>query len=108
MAHRHMHQYQIRTAHEDGTEELTGWMYSEEQLAQTMATLRTEQGKAYWLQVQNVLCPDCSDKERHMIAESPITGIPSPRYTPHNSHYLLALGSKSRYELFEAVLGTRR
>jgi len=108
MAHHHVNEYQIRTAYEDGTEEVTGWMDSEEQLAQAMATLHAAQGKAYWLRARNVHCTDCFDKERQVIVESLITGIPFTRYRPHNSNYLLALGSRSRYELFEAVLGNRR
>ena len=107
MSHSHGNQYQIRTAYEDGTEELTGWMDSEEQLAQAMATVRTAHGKAYWVQVRNVLCSECFDQDQQTIVETPITDIPSPRYRPHNSHYLLALGSKNRYEVFEAVLGAR-
>ena len=33
MAHNHVNEYQIRIADEDGTEKLTRWMNSEEQLA---------------------------------------------------------------------------
>ena len=33
MAHNHGKEYQIRVVHEDGTEELSGWMESEEQVA---------------------------------------------------------------------------
>lgn len=33
MAHNHGNEYQIRMVHEDGTEELSGWMQSAEQLA---------------------------------------------------------------------------
>ena len=108
MAHRHLNEYQIRTAYQDGTEELTGWMDSEEQLAQAMATLHTQPGKTYWLQVRNIPCADCFDTGQQGIAESLISGIPSIRYLPHNSQYLLAVGSRSRYELFEAGLGSRR
>jgi hypothetical protein len=107
MAHDHVNEYQIKIAHEDGTEELSGWMNSEEQLAQAMALLHRAQGKAYWLRVRNVLCSDCIDTEQQIVMESPITGIPSPRYRPHNSNYLMALGSKSRYEVFESVMGIR-
>ena len=106
MANSRVSEYQIRTACEDGTEELTGWMGSEERLAQAMAALRPAQRTTYWLQVRSVVCSDCCDKE--IIVESPITGIPSPRYRPHNSDYLVALGSRSRYELFEASFGFRR
>ena len=108
MSHSHTSEYQIRIAYDNGTEELTGWMESEEQLTQTMAGLHTAPGKTYWLQARRVACPDCLDMARQVLTESPITGIPSPRYGPHNSHYLMAVGSRSRYEVFEEVLGTRR
>jgi hypothetical protein len=29
----------------------------------------------------------------------PITDIPTPRYRPHDSHYLVAVGSRNRYEV---------
>ena len=108
MAHNHVNEYQIKIAHEDGTEELSGWMSSEEQLAQAMGLVHKAQGKAYWLRVRNVLCSDCIDTEQQIVMESPITDIPSPRYRPHNSNYLLALGSRSRYELLDGgVMGSR-
>ena len=107
MAHIHINEYQLKIAHEDGTEELSGWMNSEEQLAQAMAAVHKAQGKAYWLRVRNVLCSDCLDTEQQIVMESPITDIPSPRYRPHNSHYLVALGSRSQYELSGAVIGSR-
>ena len=106
MAHNHGNEYQIRIVHEDGTEELSGWMNSEEQLAQAMAAVHGARGKAYWLRERSVLCPDCCDKER-IIVECLITDIPTPRYRPHDSHYLLAVGSRNRYELLEVVIGSR-
>ena len=108
MALNQANEYQIRKIHEDGTEELTGWMDSEEQLAQAMAAVHRVQGKAYWLRVRNALCSECIDSEQQVIMESPIRDIPSPRYRPHNSNYLLAVGSRSRYELQEGVMGSRR
>lgn len=107
MMHSHVNEYQIRTSREDGSEELTLWVDSEEQLAQAMAALHTVHGTTHWLRVRSGLCPECSDQVNQTIAESPITGIPSPRHRPHNSDYLLAVGSKSRYELFEAAGGSR-
>lgn len=99
MAHNNQgNEYQVRIVHEDGTEELSGWMNSEEQLAQAMAEVHRAQGKAYWLRERNVLCPNCLDKEQ-IIMECPITDIPSTRYSPHDSHYLLAVRSRNRYEL---------
>jgi hypothetical protein len=107
MAHDHGNEYQVRIVHADGTEKLSGWMNSEEQLAQAMAAVHRAQGKAYWLRERNVLCPDCSDKEQIIIVECPISGIPSPRYRPHDSHYLVAVGSRNRCELLEGVIGSR-
>jgi hypothetical protein len=97
MAHNHGNEYQIKIVHEDGTEELGEWMNSEEQVAQAMAAVHRAQGKAYWLLYRNVLCRDCFDKEQ-TIVECPITEIPSPRYRPRDSRYLLAVGSRNRYD----------
>jgi hypothetical protein len=90
-------EYQVRIIHADGTEKLSVWMNSEEQVAQAMAAVHKAQGEAYWLRKRNVLCPDCFDKEQTIILECPITDIPSPRYCPHDSHYLVAVGSRDRY-----------
>ena len=100
MAHNHGNEYQIRIIHEDGTEELCEWMNSEEQVAQAMAAVHMAHRSAYWLRERNVLCPDCFDMEQHIIVECPITDIPTPRYRPHDSHYLVAVGSRNRHELF--------
>ena len=101
MAHNHGKEYQIKIIHEDGTEGLSEWMNSEEQLAQAMAAVHRAQGNAYWILDRNVLCPDCFDKEQ-IIVECPITGIPSPRYSPHDSNYLLSVGSRNRCDLIHA------
>jgi hypothetical protein len=98
MAHNHDNEYQIRIVHEDGTEELSGWMNSTEQVAQAMAAIDRPQGKAYWLLVRNVLCPNCLDREQ-ILMECPVTNITSPRYSPNDSHYLLAVGLKDRCAL---------
>jgi len=98
MAHNHCNEYQIRIVHEDGTEELSGWTNSTEQVAQAMAALDRLHGKSYWLLERNVLCPNCSDREQ-IIVEYPVTNIPSPRYSPSDSHYLLTVGLKDRYAL---------
>ena len=99
MAHNHGNEYQIRIVHENGTEEVRAWMNSEE-LAQTMAAAHRAQGEIYWLRERNVLCSDCFDNEQHVIMECPITDSPTPRYRPHDSRYLVAVGSRNRYELF--------
>jgi hypothetical protein len=106
MAHNHGIEYQVKIIHEDGTEELGGWMNTEEQLAQAMAAVHRAQGKACWLRERNVLCPNCLDKEQ-LIVEYPIADSPSPRYSPHDTHYLLAVGSRNRYELLEVVSRSR-
>jgi hypothetical protein len=98
MAHNHGNEYQIRVVYEDGTEELSGLMNSTEQVFQAMATAKRLQGKAYWLRVRNVLCPNCPDREQ-TIMEYPVTGITSPRYSPNDSHYLMAVGLKDRRAL---------
>jgi hypothetical protein len=107
MAHDHGNEYQLRIVHEDGTEELSGWMNSGEQLNQAVAALHRAQGKAYWLRERNALCPDCFDMQQSIIVECPIAGISSPRYRPHDSHYLMAVGSRNRYELLDVVIGSR-
>jgi hypothetical protein len=106
MAHNHGNEYQVSIVHEDGTEELSGWMNSEEQLAQAMAAVHRAQGKAFWLRARNVLCPNCLDREQRIV-ECPLTDIPSPRYRPHDSHYLVAVGSRNRYEVLAVAIGSR-
>ena len=59
MAHDHGNEYQIQIVHEDGTEELSGWMTSEAQVAQAMAAIHRPPGNAYWLRERNVVCPTC-------------------------------------------------
>ena len=98
MAHNHGNEYQVRIVHEDGTEELSGWMKSEEQVAPAMAAIHRPQGNAYWLRQRNVLCPDCPERDQG-IWEYPLTGIPSSRYSPHDSGYLLAVGRRNRSEV---------
>ena len=98
MAHDHGSEYQVRIVHEDGTEELSGWLNSAGQVAQAIAASHRPQAKAYWLLERNVLCPDCLNREQRVM-EYPLTDIPSPRCSPHDSRYLVDMGSKSRHEL---------
>ena len=107
MAHNHGNEYQIRIVHENGTEELCGWMNSAERLTQAVTALHRAQGEVYWLRERNALCPDCFDKEQQIIMECPITDIPTPRYRPHDSHYLVAVGSRNRYEILKLNIGRR-
>jgi hypothetical protein len=98
MAHTHGNEYQVRIVHEDGTEELSGWMTSEEQVAPAMAAIHRPQGNAYWLRVRHVLCPDCLERDPG-IWEYPLARIPASRYSPHDSGYLLAGGWRNRSEM---------
>jgi|SRR5437588_9721906 len=91
MEHNHGNEYQVKTVRRDGTEELSGWMNNEEQVTLAMAAARRLQGKACWLQERNVLCPNCLDREQRIL-EYPLTDIPSPRCSPHDSRYLRAVG----------------
>ena len=104
MAHNHGSEYQVRIVRRDGTEELSGWLGSAEQVAQAIAADR-KRGKAYWLRTRNVLCTDCPDREQRIV-ECPLTDNPSPRDRPHDSGYLVEVGSKDRYEL-EVVIWNR-
>ena len=105
MAHNHGSEYQVKIVHQDGTEELSGWLSSAEQVAQAIAASHRPQAKAYWLLQRNVLCPSCLDREQRVM-EYPLTGVPSPRCNPHDSRYLVEVGSKRRYEL-EVVVWNR-
>jgi hypothetical protein len=97
MAHNHGYEYQIRIVREDGTEELSGWMNSTEQVAQTMMMAHKPQGIAScWLLARNIICPDCSDREQ--ILEYPIMDILSPRCIPHDSRYLQVVESRNRHD----------
>ena len=105
MAHNHGSEYQVRIVRGDGTEELSGWLNSAEQVPQAIATCHRPQDKAYWLLERNVLCSNCRDSGQRVM-EYPLTDIPSPRCSPHDSRYLVEVGSKSRYEL-EVVVWNR-
>jgi hypothetical protein len=107
MAHNHGNEFQVRVVHVDGTEELSRWMDSEEQLAQAMVAFHRARNRAYWLRERNVFCPDCLDEKRDIVVECPISYTPSPRNRPHDSQYLVAVGVKNRYESVEVVMGSR-
>lgn len=108
MTHNHVSEFQLRVVHADGTEEFSGWMNDTDQVAQAIAKMRGLRGRVVWLQERTVPCPcpHCFDHELVMV-ECPIADTPTPRQRPHDSQYLLAVGSRSRYEVFE-VLRSRR
>ena len=68
MSHDHGSEYQIKVVHEDGAEEVSEWMTSEEQVVEMVASAHGQHGKAYWLRERNVLCPDCPVRE-HRVEE---------------------------------------
>ncbi len=107
VAHNHGSEYQVRIVHADRTEELSHWLNSAEQVAQAIAADRTPQGKVYWVRARNVLCTDCPDREQRIV-ECPLTGIPSSRYRPRDSRYLVGVGSKSRFEIDTAIWDRNR
>jgi len=78
MAHSHGYEYQIKIVHEDATEELSGWMNNEAQVAQVMAAVHRPQGNTYWLRERTVVCPNCLDREQRIL-EYPFADIPSQR-----------------------------
>ena len=88
MAHNHGSEYQVRIVRGDGTEELSGWLNSAEQVAQAISAGPKPQGKAYWVRARTVLCTECPVREERIV-ECPLTGIPSPRYSPRDSRYLV-------------------
>jgi hypothetical protein len=100
MAHDHGNEYQVKIVHADGTEQLSRWINSEAQVAQAMVAIHRPQGAAYWLRERNVVCPNCPAGEQRIL-EYPLADVPSPRYSPHDSRYLLEVGYKNRYELRE-------
>jgi hypothetical protein len=97
MAHDHGKEYQIRMVHEDGTEDLSGWMQRAEQVAPALTAIHRPQGTAYWLRARTILCPDCLARDQR-IWECPLTGIPSSRYSPHDAGYFQSVGERSRSE----------
>jgi hypothetical protein len=98
MAHTHGNEYQVRIVHENGTEELSGWMQGEAQVAPALAAIRRPDGTAYWLRVRRVPCPDCLERDLE-TGEYPLTDMPSARYSPHDSGYLVAAGCRNPSEV---------
>jgi hypothetical protein len=75
MEHNHGSEYQVKIVRRDGTEELSGWMNNKDQVPLAMAAARRLQGKAYWLQERNVLCPNCLDREQRILELSRISPL---------------------------------
>jgi hypothetical protein len=90
MAHNHGYEYQIRIARKDGTEELSGWMNSTEQVAQAMIVFHKPQLAGFWHETLSV--PTAQTGNRFW-------NIPSPRCIPHDSRYLQVVESRNRFDL---------
>jgi hypothetical protein len=86
MAHDHGYEYQVKIVHANGSEQLSGWMKSEAQIPQVMASVHMS-GNTCWLQRRNVVCPKCPDLEQRIL-EFPLTHLPSLRCQPHDSRYM--------------------
>lgn len=106
MTHNHGSEYQIRIVHDDGTEELTAWVSSQEEILQAIAALPPARARSLWLRERNTLCPYCSQQQR-VVAECLVVGVPTQRYSAHDSHHLVAMGSKNRCEVFGVSFGHR-
>lgn len=98
MAHTHSNEYQLKIVLQDGTEELSAWMQSQEQITEAIAVIHRRRPQTCWLRERRGGCPDCSGREQRIL-EYPFADIRSPRYSPRDSRYLVAVGSKDQYEL---------
>ena len=94
MAHKNGNDYQIRIVRNDGTENLSEWMHSIEEVAHAMILIRKPQGAKCWLMVRSITWPYCPDLEQ--ILEYPIMNIPPLRYIPHNPRFLQVAGPGNR------------
>ena len=91
MAHDHGNEYQVRIAHEDGTEALSQWI-NREGVTQAMSALHRPGAKAYWLRERRVLCSNCLGAGQR-IAEYPLVYIPSPRLRVSEHHWTASSGA---------------
>ena len=80
--------YQIRIIKQDGTVELSGWMNTPEQVARALASAHRSKGEAYWVLTRS---------KGQITLECPIADIPSPRYSPHDSYYLMRARSRDQF-----------
>jgi hypothetical protein len=86
MAHDHGYEYQVRIIHEDGTEELSGWMNGEEQLVRAMAAVHGTR--------QSLLASGTKRSLSRLLQHGTDNhsgmshyGFLSPRHRPHDSQY---------------------
>jgi hypothetical protein len=65
MTHEHGSHYRVRIVRANETEELTGWINQPDEIPQIITGLRgSTRADSYWLQVRNIVCPDCQHKEQ--------------------------------------------
>ena len=83
MEHKHGNEYQIRIVRKDGTEKLSDWMNSIEEVAQAMILAHMQKGTTCRLLVRSIICHNCPDKKQ--LLEYPIMDVPTLRYIPHDS-----------------------
>ena len=98
MAHIHGNEYQVISVRRDGTEDLSEWLQSVEQIALAIAVSSKPQDRAYWVRARNIVCAACAGVEQ-MIMECPITNIPSARCGPLDPRRRMETGTKSRHEV---------
>ena len=94
MAHKNGNEYQIRIVGRNGTEKLSGWMSSIDEVAQAIILFRKPDDTNCWLLVRNIASPSYPDGEQ--VFEYPIMDTPSSRYMPHDSCYLQLVESGNR------------
>ncbi len=85
MSHDHGSEYQIKIVHEDGAEEVSEWMTSEEQVVEMVASAHGQDSKAYWLRERNVLCPNCPVR-KHRVEEYLIANVRTPHSAEAGRH----------------------
>jgi hypothetical protein len=67
MTHEHGSQFRVRIVRENETEEVSGWMNHPDEISQIVTGLRGPTTDAYWLQVRNILCPNCQHTEQTIV-----------------------------------------
>lgn len=78
MTHDHGNEFQTRVVRNGGTQVLSGWMNSQEEVIQAVTGLRGSPAEGYWLQVRNVRCLDCLHSDP-TILEFPLNLTTLPR-----------------------------
>ena len=103
MAHNHGSEYQIRIICGDGTEELSGWLKGEEQVARQSLRATGQKPKlaGFWNETFSVPPARIGDRKSWNIP------LRTSRLhdTAHTTPVIWCVGSKSRYELEVVISG---